>query len=159
MNPTEALPLRDIHLPAEPAWWPPAPGWWLLAVLLLVLLALAARWMHRRWRVRRARHRLLAACAALGRSHPPDRDPVGWLAGASELLRRATRLHAPEALTLQGEDWLGFLDGDLPGAPFSQGPGRLLLDGPYRRDLDPAAVAALPGLLRARLLLLPGDRR
>jgi hypothetical protein len=159
MNPAGALPLRDIHLPPEPSWWPPAPGWWLLAVVLLVLLALAARWMLRRWQLWRARQRLLLECAALTRLHPPDSDPVGWIAGASELLRRATRQHAPEALTLQGEDWLRFLDHDLPGAPFSQGPGRLLLEGPYQRTLDPDAVAALPRLLRERLLELPEARR
>jgi HAMP domain-containing protein len=159
MSPGQALPLRDIHLPPPPGWWPPAPGWWLLAALALVLLWLATRWLLRRWRLRRARRRLLAASRALALAHPPERDPLGWLAGASELLRRAVREHAPQALPLQGEAWLRFLDGDLPGAPFSAGPGRLLLDGPYRPALDAGAVAPLPALLRARLLQLPEPAR
>jgi hypothetical protein len=33
--------LRDIHLPAEPAWWPPAPGWWALAVIALLIMGVA----------------------------------------------------------------------------------------------------------------------
>jgi len=35
--------LRDIHLPIEPPWWPPALGWWLVAagILLGIVLLLA----------------------------------------------------------------------------------------------------------------------
>ncbi|MEP6880575.1 MAG: DUF4381 domain-containing protein, partial [Dokdonella sp.] len=34
--------LRDIHLPADPSWWPPAPGWWILAAILLGVTIWAA---------------------------------------------------------------------------------------------------------------------
>jgi hypothetical protein len=157
MTPGAALELRDIHLPAAPGWWPPAPGWWLLALLLLVLGALGLRYI-RRWLLRRAQRRSLRlALAALRRDHCDD--GAAMLAGASELLRRASRQHAPDALPLQGEAWLRFLDGGREDAPFSAGAGRLLLDGPYRPAVDPAAAEAVLGLVERRLLELPGGRR
>jgi hypothetical protein len=143
------LPLRDIQLPAEPSWWPPAPGWWVLAVLLLCallwLLMLAFR-QWRRQRQRRQRLRWLAeALAAAGGDLPAQ------MAAASELLRRLARRDAPAALPLQGEAWLRFLDGDGPERPFSAGPGRLLLDGGYRPRLEPAEVAAALAVVRRRV--------
>lgn len=36
--------------------------------------------------------------------------------------------------------------------PFSRGPGRLLLEGAYRREIDPASVAQLKPVVRARYL-------
>lgn len=42
--------LRDIHLPAEPSWWPPAPGWWLLLVIGVTVVALFLYWRRRRRR-------------------------------------------------------------------------------------------------------------
>ena len=39
MNAPQAIDgLRDLHLPMEPGWWPPAPGWWVIAVLMLLVL-------------------------------------------------------------------------------------------------------------------------
>jgi hypothetical protein len=157
MNPATELPLRDIHLPPAPSWWPPAPGWWLLALLL----ALAVWWLGRRLlRVlhqRRQREGLRAALRRIEQQHPLQREPVALLAAASELLRRATRQHAPAALSLQGEAWLGFLDRGLVGAPFTFGPGRLLLDGPFRPHLDPAEVGAALAVIEQRLLRLPTE--
>jgi hypothetical protein len=153
MNPLDDL--RDIHLPPPPPWWPPAPGWWLLAALLLVAVLVLAVNLRRRRRVARERARLRAAITQVRAGHgaAPAR-----LAAASELLRRACRVHAPHALALQGEAWLRFLDEGIDGAPFSTGPGRLLLDGPWRRDVDAAAVDAVLDLVEARLLLMPGVR-
>lgn len=149
-----ALVLRDIHQPPPPPWWPPAPGWWLLAALVLALAAWGA-W--RGWR-RRARRRALAAW--FDRALAEAGSPPAQVAAISELLRRAARRLDPRADRLQGEEWLAFLDASPPGrrarrAPssaFRDGPGRLLLDGAYRRDVDPRAVAALRALARVRFL-------
>lgn len=154
------LQLRDIHLPAEPSWWPPAPGWWLLALLLMVALIWLLRRLLRRQRAQRRRAALMAEFDAVLHSA----DPRARVAAVSQLLRRAARLRDPAAAALQGEAWLRFLDGpvaaradvdDPAGArPFSVGVGRVLLDGPYRAHIDAEAVDALIVPARARFAAL-----
>jgi len=137
-----ALPLRDIHLPGEPEWWPPAWGWWLLAALLLLVLTLAGWQLLRTYRLGRQRRARIAHYRRLVSPDDTEISPVLQLRHASEFLRRLARRDAPHALALAGEDWLRYLDRDLPGQPFSQGPGRLLLDGVYRPSLPGEAVSA-----------------
>lgn len=137
-----SLVLRDVHVPPAPPLWPPAPGWWLLALLVLAGLAWwALRRLRRRRRGAEALALFDAALAARG-------DAAGRLAAASELLRRAARRERVDADRLQGEDWLRLLDGR--GREFSTGPGRVLLDGPFRRDMDEQAAAAALALSRRR---------
>lgn len=147
------LVLRDIHVAAAPPWWPPAPGWWLLAGALLLLLGCGWWW---RARVRRRRARI---AELFDRSVADADSPAGQVAAMSELLRRAGRRRDPDADRLQGDAWLAFLDaaparGNRRAAAtsFSQGPGRLLLDGGYRREVDPGEVEALRRLARQRFL-------
>ncbi len=147
-----ALPLRDVHLPAAPGGWPPAPGWWLVAAgVLLVLLVIVAVRM-RRARRRRRWETLFddGLAAATG--------PVAYIGAASDLLRRAARRRHPQAALLQGEDWLRFLDGDARH-DFSQGDGRLLLDGGFRRKVDDAQAARACALARRRFVGLMEQRR
>lgn len=162
----QGLVLRDIHQPPAPPWWPPAPGWWLVfAVVALVLLA----WGYLGWRKRRRRRAVIAvfdaAVSAAGA------DPAAEIAALSALLRRAALRRSREAATLDGEAWLAFLDGGvgngpprnppsrtrppnrlLENRPFSTGPGRLLLDGGFRRDVDPALVPPVRALARERFV-------
>lgn len=156
--PDPTLVLRDIHQPPAPPWWPPAPGWWVLTAL--VVLAIAG-WLW--WKRRQRRRRALVASVFDDAVGAVD-TPAGEVAVMSELLRRAARRVDPGADRLQGEAWLAFLDAGRPpprkrgktpvpeAHPFSQGPGRLLLDGGYRADVEAAEVAALRPLARARFL-------
>lgn len=146
-----AVLLRDIHVPPAPSLWPPAPGWSLLAAALLAATAIM---LVLRWR-RRRRHR--AVLAMFDQHLHAATTPAAQLAAMSELLRRAARRHDPQADRLDGEAWLLWLDGKR-GHDFSQGPGRALLDGPYRRDIDPQTVAALQPLVLQRLLDWMGVR-
>lgn len=145
------LVLRDVHLPPAPSWWPPAPGWWMVfAVLLVVALAVLAFAVRRRRRVQ-SWQRLFDEAARLPQANQR-------IAAISELLRRAARRTDANADRLQGEDWLRFLDGGKR-RDFRAGPGRVLLDGGYRREVaDEDAARLLPPARERFLELMAGKR-
>jgi hypothetical protein len=133
--------LRDYHLPEAVSWWPPAPGWWLLLALLL-LVGLALAWWTLRLRrcraaARQAAHELKALRAAL----TEQRDSAAFIRGLSRLLRRYALAAFPgeTAAALTGEDWLAFLDAHGGDGRFRDGPGRQLVEAPYRPAADVAA--------------------
>lgn len=148
MNPASqpALQLRDIHLPADPSWWPPAPGWWVLAVLLLILLVWVARIALRQYRLHHQRRHLLAMLDTLAR--PGDVSPAA-VAEISTLLRRLALMRYPRqrVAALTGAEWLRFLDESGGHDRFSRGPGQVLASGPYQStlpvDVDFAALTTL----------------
>jgi hypothetical protein len=151
MNPSTAQPaldLRDIHLPGAPPWWPPAPGWWLLAALLLLLLAWGLHVLLRRRRWQQQRARIFGALAALQTGLSRERSPE-QLSRINGLLRRLALMRYPrsEVASLSGDAWLRFLDGSGGEGRFLNGPGWVLAEGPYRRqlpsDLDLDGFAAL----------------
>ncbi len=146
--------LRDIHLPADPSWWPPAPGWWVLAVLLVVALAVAARAVLRRRRERRWQQRVQAEVERMAAAHAAQPDHARLAGEVSELLRRASLLLDPQAAALHGEAWLGFLDARGGSDDFTRGVGRVLLDAPWRRSasFDADALIALTQRWLARAL-------
>lgn len=147
----DGLVLRDVHRPPTPPLWPPAPGWWVL-VLVIVVVALAI-WM---WRRRRGRRRARAIAlfddALAGTDTPSLR-----LGRASELLRRAARGARADADRLEGDAWLAFLD--TPRTRFTEGAGRLLLDGAFRPDVDARAADDTVRLARERFVELMERRR
>lgn len=150
MDPQQ-IPLRDLHLPDAVGWWPPAPGWWVLVALLaLGMLLLVRRYVRYRARGAAQRH-ALKQLEVLRSEFAENGNAVALGAGVSELLRRTMLAYRPrgEVAGLTGEDWLRWLDRDLGAAQFTAGPGRCLLDLPYR---DPAATDAgadVDGLLAA----------
>ena len=140
------LPLRDVHPGVAPPWWPPAPGWWWVAGALFAI-ALGLAW----WWRRRAR-RAAAVRRLFDQAVDAAATPAAQVATMSELLRRAARRVDPTADRLQDEAWLRFLDQGSGAAEFSEGAGRLLLDGPYRADVSAGEAAALRLLARRRYL-------
>jgi hypothetical protein len=141
---TQAGPqLRDIHLPADPSWWPPAPGWWILFATVLGLLVWLAVHLQRRASRRRWQRSVLNELERIATSRTAREDSSRLLAELSQLLRRASRLVDASAPALRGEAWLQFLDSSFEGEEFSSGSGRVLLEGPYRRRTDVDADALI----------------
>lgn len=149
MNPASqsALQLRDIHLPAEPGWWPPAPGWWIVAALALVLLLWLSRIALRRYRLHRQRRRILAMLDALAQADG-ELTPAA-ITEISTLLRRLALMRFPRqrVASLTGNAWLRFLDATGGDDGFTHGPGQVLASGPYQprlpADMDFVALSAL----------------
>ncbi|WP_421569390.1 DUF4381 domain-containing protein [Stenotrophomonas sp. PD6] len=145
MSAATSLPLRDVHLPATPSWWPLPPGWWAVLGVLALCVLVAWAWRAHRRRQRRRWYAVFDAGLTAAAT------PVDEVAAIAELLRRAARRRQPGAELLQGQAWLTFLD--APGSrAFSEGDGRLLLDGGYRRELDADAVHRLRPLARERFV-------
>ena len=138
--------MRDIQLPAEPGWWPPAPGWWGVGVLVVAAVA-AAVWL---WRHRFAvRREALRELARIERDFRHGGDPRALAAALSQLLRRVAlaRDGRRAVARLHGEAWLAYLDGVQGGEAFRSGPGRALATLPYGAggEVDGAELIRLAG--------------
>lgn len=134
--------LRGYRLPDPVAWWPPAPGWWLLGALLLVAAAALGWWGLRRRRCTAAAREAQRELAQLRRGRPHGQDGAAVIRGLSRLLRRYTLARYPraEVAALTGEAWLAFLDEHGGDGRFRDGPGRQLVEAPYRPSPDASAV-------------------
>lgn len=139
--------LRDIHLPPEPGWWPPALGWWLLSLLVLVVLTAVMRYVRKRRAQSFPRRWALRKLAQL-RSREDEVGSSEIITELSTLVRRAALSRYPrdEVAGLVGADWLRFLDHSGDTDQFTNGPGRCLASAPYRTH-DNVDVASLFGLV------------
>ncbi len=142
----QTLPLRDIHLPPAPGWWPPALGWWCVLGLLVLMVAGWVLWQRHKGRVRRsaitlARQELLAIQAHYTR----EQDAKSAIQAASVLVRRLSISLFPHhnSAGLIGNDWLDFLDSQVGQRIFCARAGRLMLEAPYRRVVQPAEAQSL----------------
>lgn len=133
--------LRGYHLPDPVGWWPPAPGWWVLGLVLLAVGAVLGWWWLRRRRRTAAARQAQRELARLRRNRLEAKDPAAFVRGLSTLLRRYVLAVFPrrEVAALTGEAWLAFLDRHGGGGRFLAGPGRQLLEAPYRPARDAAA--------------------
>lgn len=141
----QTLQLQDIHLPPEPGFWPPAPGWWLLAVIVIVALFFvtekALTVLARRREQKQIEQTLQRLKEALHSDNPQDA-----ITDINIFLRKMALSHFPhqEVAGLTGQAWLEFLDRSGNTRDFTQGPGVVLAEGPYRPALpeqfDPDAL-------------------
>ena len=143
---TPSLQLRDEHEGLPTAWRPPAPGWWLLLAAILAIAAFFA------WRTLRRHRRRAMILRLFDETVAQAATPSLQVAAMSELLRRAARRKHANADTLDGEDWLRFLDAGLPQPVFAAGAGALLRDGGFRADVSAHEAEALRIVARERYL-------
>ena len=129
MNADPLDALKDIYLPVEPHWWPPAPGWWITAALLLVALW----WCGRQWRryraasapIRAAQHIIDTFIAEEATTTCCDAALVNQ---CNEVLKRllVVALDMRTVSNQSGAAWLCTLNRLSETSDFTEGPGRVL---------------------------------
>jgi len=128
--------LREYHLPEVPSWWPPGPGWWVLLAILFLGVTAGAWWYSRHLSRQAATRQALRELSELRERSSREGQSAACLRELSRLLRRYAMSRYPhhEVAALTGEAWLRFLDHHGGGGRFQQGPGRHLVDAPYRAE-------------------------
>lgn len=121
--------LRDVHLPSDPSWWPPAVGWWVVAIAVAAVLY----WLGLRiLQAHRARLPLKHARALLESYYVEleagAMSPAQYAHTTNALIKRLlVRAHARmDYAKLTGDRWLAELDALSQSSQFTQGPGRVL---------------------------------
>jgi hypothetical protein len=150
MDPTQ-IPLRGLHLPEAIGWWPLAPGWWIIIALAIFGLVWSLRRLTQRRRESAARRYAIRRLEQSTTAFAEHGNPVLLGSEVSEILRRTMLAYAPrsDVAGLSGEAWLDWLDRDLPEPRFLKGPGRSLLDLPYRNPETIAESVDIGGMLVA----------
>ncbi|MBK0326376.1 DUF4381 domain-containing protein [Rhodobacteraceae bacterium F11138] len=120
--------LEPVPEPPPVPMIPQTVGWVWLGIAVLAVVAL---WLRRMLRHRQASAYRRAALRAL---QAAGEDP----AAIAAVLRRTALMAFPRSQIagLTGANWLAFLDRTMSGNGFSQGPGQVLAQAPYR-DCDP----------------------
>lgn len=143
MNNEALAQLRDIHLPAQAGWWPPAPGWWLLFAASLLLAWLLWRWLQprlQRWRLHRAAKQNLQNITAEWES---TAELPRLLAQLSAFYRRCVVQLTPDYAGATGEAWLAHLNSLGKTDAFTRGEGRIIATARYAPAPEADAAAQL----------------
>ena len=131
--------LRDVHLPPEPAAWPPAFGWWLLAVLTVIALVWLIRKAiiayQKRAPIRSAKTLLTDMYDAYNAGHL---SAVEFLHQANELLKRllVRAFGRSEYARMSGQVWLRELDRVSASQDFTRGSGQVLGEARFSPEPD-----------------------
>ena len=102
--------LRDIHLPADPHWWPPAPGWWILLFICLLLLYFLVKALIQIRNSRRPRKAALNSIMSVANTNDPAEAPLAIQSMLKTVRQFTIQEFGREMVAaLHGEKWLEFL--------------------------------------------------
>lgn len=143
------LPLKDIHLPADISWWPPALGWWLLFALTVTIIIIAII-ITKKLLKPTLKKQATKALNSIEAQFQSTGDPTQCIRDISSFLRRVVLSQTSSSYTagLTGKAWLTMLDKPLDTPEFSEGIGITLLNSPYQRQANHDDATQLINLCR-----------
>ncbi|MDR9830062.1 DUF4381 domain-containing protein [Vibrio sp. FNV 38] len=108
--PSETLPLKGLHLPDVPSWFPFSTAWWLTFATIIICICLSL-WILKRYQ----QHRLAKNTALKLVAH--QSNPTQ----AMEILRQVAFSYYPrhQLASLTGHQWYEFLDEELGSVKFT----------------------------------------
>ena len=135
--------LKDIYIPPDPGFWPPAPGWWVLVVIGILLLFWVVKWINNRIKHNQPKKYFIKQLAAIETACAPDKK-IPALHQMSKLLRRFAihKFGREKIASLHGDEWLKFLDATSDDHQFSAGVGAVFAKNQYDRE-TPVDLEAL----------------
>lgn len=144
------LALRDIHLPTQVSWWPPAPGWWLVLGIILLFIVVAVL-LYRRYQVRKLYQAATQELQKIKQDYAQTHDDQQLVQQLSIYLRRACLTFYPrvDVAGLTGNAWLEFLDSVLENSKdprrFGDEAARVLVSAPYQlqQQIDAEVLLSL----------------
>lgn len=142
--------LRDIHYPEPISNWPAAPGWYILAIIIIVssiFLGITAYRLYKQYKIRK---RLLAQIQQLENLHQTEPNAIQPFIELSTLVKRYLFLLYPkkQVASLNGEEYLSFLDRISKTLDYTKGMGRLMISAPYM-GAPPKDAGELFGLVKS----------
>lgn len=153
--------LRDIHGLDPVSWWPLAPEAWLAIALTTIITFLIISWIYRlfryppgSWRSEARRGLRQLQCKLSNQTSKQSASDL------SQLLRRIAiaRYGRPGQASLEGDNWLKWLEETDPNHFDWQERGRLLTTLPYAPDDTESDTAAVKKLIKAALNLVGSSR-
>lgn len=148
-TPMPELPFRDIHLPPSISWWPLAFGWWVMIsiviAILVVIFILVRNYLKSSLKKDAAKE-----LNSIEQMYLQTQDSTRCVSALSILLRRVilSQKQQVSAAGITGHAWLQLLDQYSGTCEFSQGPGKILLVGPYQPTVEKDDVDQLIQLCR-----------
>ena len=145
--------LHDIIAPLPVAWLPPAPGWYALVLSLLLLFSWFSVYKYLAWKRNKYRREALIELDKFGKELADSAENQQILSQLPQLVKR-TAIAAygrSRVASLDGVDWLTFLDKTGSTEVFTGGEGKLLSDCSYQSPAQLAAFSRdqITGLLQA----------
>ncbi|AZO76446.1 MULTISPECIES: DUF4381 domain-containing protein [unclassified Bosea (in: a-proteobacteria)] len=156
-DPGSLANLRDLTLPPEISFWPPAPGIWILGAACTALIAVAIWHAMQRYRARAYRRAAIAELNALAGAIERG-DPVGVARISSVLKRVAIVDYGREQVApLSGEAWADFV-ASKASVDFDARPIRRILSGVYVAEPAPGP-SELRELISQASIWIRSDRK
>lgn len=120
--------LRDIHLPAEPGWWPLAIGWWIIIVLAFIIISTLLFIQYNKHKAKQAQVNSKPVfsiqfykdqLANIKKQYQQDQNNLELIQATSMLLRKFCIAHSADAAQLTEQAWLQHLDNTFKTHHFS----------------------------------------